>query len=117
MSVVNSLKHFFTSEPPTDLKIKHLGRNSIINAFEGEDLILECTVISGCPNESLSWEHKGIKLLESTYGVAKYTISIMKHDHLSQYTCKAISPALKIPLSKTVTIVVHCEYSITYSDS
>lgn len=77
--------------------------------------MLECTVISGCPNESLSWVHKGIKLLESTYGVAKYTISIMKQDHLSQYTCKAISPALKIPLSKTVTIEVHCEYSINYS--
>ncbi|VDH91858.1 Hypothetical predicted protein [Mytilus galloprovincialis] len=94
-------------KPPTGLIIENIDKDSILNALEGNDLILECSVISGCPKESLVWVHEGIKLLESTSGIARYTISPSKLDHLSQYTCEAISPALTITLSKTVTIKVH----------
>lgn len=106
--------HFSTSEPPTGLIIENIDKDSILNALEGNDLILDCSVISGRPKESLVWVHEGIKLLESTSGIARYTISLSKIDHLSQYTCKAISPALTIALSKTVTIKVHCKYYINF---
>ncbi|CAC5399801.1 unnamed protein product [Mytilus coruscus] len=93
-------------KPPTDLTIKNTESGNIIHATEGRDLILECQVISGVPKESLIWIHRGIELNESNSGVAKLVISPRVAYHLDQFTCKAESSALKIPLSKTVTLMV-----------
>lgn len=83
---------------------------STVERKEGENLTLQCTVKSGQPKEILLFEKNGKIIKESNTSTVNITAILRHTDHQSRYTCKAISPALNVSLSQTVTVNVLCEY-------
>ncbi|VDH95664.1 Hypothetical predicted protein [Mytilus galloprovincialis] len=93
-------------KPPTNLKIENFENQSTVQRKEGEELSLQCTVKSGQPKEILLFEKNGDMVKESNTSTVNLTIILSHTDHQSRYTCKAISPALDVSLSQSVTVMV-----------
>ncbi|CAG2250729.1 unnamed protein product [Mytilus edulis] len=93
-------------KPPKNLRIENFENQSTVQKIEGEELILKCTVESGQPKEILRFEKNGHIIKESNTSTVNLTVNLSHTDHQSRYTCKAISTALNVSLSQTITVNV-----------
>ena len=66
---------------------------------------------SGIPREMLRINRNDSEVARGDHGSLKYTLLLQKSDHMSVFTCTAMSPMLTGQLITSIRIHVNCRYT------
>lgn len=97
----------FLTVAPWNITI-HNAPTGVLQGKENHQLVINCSVNSGIPNESIMW-FKGSTLL-AIGGPGNYALEIVPNRsyHENTYTCVVNSSALKTSLNQSVKLDIKC---------
>lgn len=94
---------------PKNLTI-HGTINGQILGQEGTSLQLICTVISGIPEETLTWYNMPSAIGTGGPEMLNKRITPTRYDHMKTFTCRVTSDSLQESLQEKVTLKINCEF-------
>lgn len=102
------LRSIFLTVAPWNITIKNV-HTGVLQGKENQPLVLNCSVNSGIPKESIMW-YKGSSLLGKG-GPGNYALDIVpnRSDHEAICTCIVNSSALRIPLNQSIKLDIKCK--------
>jgi hypothetical protein len=82
------------AEAPKNIRFVTNDNLSVIEGIEGQNITLSCVVDSGIPRETLRINRNDSEVACGDHGSLNYTLLLKKSDHMSEFTCTAMSPML-----------------------
>ena len=99
------------AEAPKNIRFVTNDNLSVIEGTKGQNITLSCVVDSGIPREMLRINRNDYEVARGDHGSLNYTLLLQKSDHMSEFTCTAMSPMLTGQLITSIRIHVNCRYT------
>ena len=99
------------AEAPKNIRFVTNDNLSVIEGTKGQNITLSCVVDSGIPREMLRINRNDSEVACGDHGSLRYTLLLQKSDHMSVFTCTAMSPMLTGQLITSIRIHVNCRYT------
>ncbi|CAG2197246.1 unnamed protein product [Mytilus edulis] len=90
-------------EQPSNISVNGANKG-VRHGIEGRPLVLNCSVTSGIPDESILWYNGSVLLDIGGPGIFSMTIVPQRYDHDRIYTCIVNSSALRVPLKTSIML-------------
>ena len=103
--------YLIVAEAPKNIRFITKDKLSVIEGTKGQHITLSCVVDSGIPREMLRINRNDSEVACGDHGSLNYTLLLQKSDHMSEFTCTAMSPMLTGQLITSIRIHVNCRYT------
>lgn len=98
------------SEPPRNISILGISKDSIVYGIVDKQMTLTCDVESGKPPELMQWMNRNAVVATGGPASLTYTFIPNVSNHLQSLRCIAFNNVTRITLTKRVTLHLYCEY-------